>query len=310
MKVLFCGLGSMGSRHLRNLQHIMKERQENLECHALRSSQRRLSQQLEESLNKEFLSWDNVDSNYDCIFITNPTSMHYETLEQAVLYSKRIFIEKPVFFSGQEDLSQIKITPEHICYVAAPLRYTEIVRYLKQYLQNKNVFSVRAMCSSYLPEWRPGTDWRKCYSANKDMGGGVDIDLIHEWDYLTYLFGLPQQVYSIHGRYGDVTVDSCDNAVYVGSYPKMSVSLHLDYFGRVARRELEIFMEDDVLIADFIKGTIKFLKSGECIDVAQERDVMQCAEMEYFLSLKNEQENDNNLAHAMEVLRLARGTKA
>ncbi len=310
MKVLFCGLGSMGSRHLRNLQHIMKERQEYLECHALRSSQRKLPRQVEKSLTKEFLSWDNVDSNYDCIFITNPTAMHYETLHQAVWHSKRIFIEKPVFLSGQEDLSQIKITPEHICYVAAPLRYTGIVRYLKHYLQDKNVFSVRSMCSSYLPEWRPGTDWRKCYSANRDMGGGVDIDLIHEWDYLTYLFGLPQQVYSIHGRYSDVTVDSCDNAVYIGSYPKMSVSLYLDYFGRVARRELEIFMEDDVLVADFIHGIIKFLKSGECVDVAQKRDVMQCAELEYFLSLKNELYNTNTISHAMEVLRLARGLKS
>ena len=94
MKVLFCGLGSMGSRHLRNLQHIMKERQENLECHALRSSQRKLPQQVEESLTKEFSSWDTVDGNYDCIFITNPTSMHYKTMQKAVLHSKRIFIEK------------------------------------------------------------------------------------------------------------------------------------------------------------------------------------------------------------------------
>lgn len=307
MKVLFCGLGSMGSRHLRNLHYIMKERSEIIVCHALRSSKRRLPQQVEEILTKEFSAWDNVDGNYDCIFITNPTYMHYETLQQAVLHSKRIFVEKPVFFSGQEDLSQIKITPEHVCYVAAPLRYTGIVQYLKQYLQDKNVFSVRAMCSSYLPEWRPGTDWRKCYSGHRDMGGGVDIDLIHEWDYITYLFGLPQKVYSIRGRYSDVTVDSCDNAVYIGSYPEMTVSLYLDYFGRVARRELEIFMENDVLIADFIQGNIRFMRSGEYVDFAQKRDEIQCAEMEYFLSLRNNLENANTIEHAMEVLCLARG---
>ena len=79
--------------------------------------------------------------------------------------------------------------------------------------------SVRAMCSSYLPEWRPGVDWKKCYSAHADMGGGVDIDLIHEWDYLTYLFGFPHNVYSIRGQFSDVTADSCDNAIYIGEYP-------------------------------------------------------------------------------------------
>lgn len=307
MKVLFCGLGSIGTRHLCNLKKIMSARQENLICHALRSSQRPLPEDIGIVLSAEFQSWENVDSYYDCIFITNPTISHYTTLQQAVLRSKKIFIEKPVFFSGQEDISQIKLTEDHICYVAAPLRYTGIIRYLKKYLSKEKVHSVRAMCSSYLPEWRPGADWKKCYSAHADMGGGVDIDLIHEWDYLTYLFGFPYNVCSIRGRFSDVTVDSCDNAIYIGEYPNMSVSLYLDYFGRVTRRELEIFTEEDVLVADFIKGKINFLKSGKCVDVTEERDVMQCAELEYFLSLDNEQKNTNNIEHAMKVLRLARG---
>ena len=122
MKVLFCGLGSMGTRHLRNLQKIMSARQEELICHALRSSPRALSKDLSSLISAEFQSWEDVDFYYDCIFITNPTMSHYTTLQQAVLRSKKIFIEKPVFFSGQEDISQIKLTEDHICYVAAPLR--------------------------------------------------------------------------------------------------------------------------------------------------------------------------------------------
>lgn len=309
MKVLFCGLGSMGSRHLRNLSQVMVERQEELVCHALRSTKRALGEAEQKALGKEIFSWGEADASYDCIFITNPTALHYETLQQAVTHTKRIFMEKPVFFSGQEDISKLGLIPEHICYVAAPLRYTRIVQYLKDYLPGKRVYSLRAICSSYLPEWRPGTDWKKCYSANESMGGGVDIDLIHEWDYISYLFGLPEKVYSLYGRYSDVTVDSCDNALYIGAYPHMSVSLHLDYFGRSACREMEIFMEADVLKADFIKGRISFLKSGTCIDLPQERDDMQKAELKYFLSLTSEQENTNSIEYAMRVLRLARGMK-
>ena len=309
MKVLFCGLGSMGTRHLRNLRQIMAERQETLACHALRTTGRVLEEDVQKTLSGEFSSWAETDESYDSIFITNPTALHYGTLQQAVCHAKKIFIEKPVFFSGREDMSKLNFTSEHICYVAAPLRYTRIVQYLKEYLSGRAVFSVRAICSSYLPEWRPGTDWKKCYSANQAMGGGVDIDLIHEWDYISYLFGLPERVYSLHGRYSDVTVDSCDNALYIAAYPHMSVSLHLDYFGRIARREIEFFMEDDVIKADFIKGSISFLKSQACIDLQQERDDMQRAELKYFLSLRSERENTNTISHAMSVLRLARGMK-
>ena len=42
------------------------------------------------------------------------------------------------------------------------------------------------------------------YSAHKDMGGGVSIDLIHEWDYLTYLFGMPSEIYSILDKVSDL----------------------------------------------------------------------------------------------------------
>ena len=59
-----------------------------------------------------------------------------------------------------------------------------------------SVYSARVLCSSYLPGWRPGVDYRTVYSAHKDMGGGVTIDLIHEWDYLVELFGKPEKMYN------------------------------------------------------------------------------------------------------------------
>ena len=73
--------------------------------------------------------------------------------------------------------------------------------------------SARVICSSYLPDWRPGVDYRTVYSAHKALGGGVTIDLIHEWDYLVDLFGVPQKLYNFKGTYSDLEIDSDDLSV-------------------------------------------------------------------------------------------------
>ena len=65
-------------------------------------------------------------------------------------------------------------------YVACPLRYNAVIQYIKDNIDLQDVISVRSISSSYLPDWRPGVDYRKTYSAKKELGGGVSIDLIHE----------------------------------------------------------------------------------------------------------------------------------
>ena len=46
------------------------------------------------------------------------------------------------------------------------------------------------------------------YSAHKRLGGGVSIDLIHEWDYMSYLFGFPDKVVNMRGTYSKLEIDS------------------------------------------------------------------------------------------------------
>ena len=46
---------------------------------------------------------------------------------------------------------------------------------------------------SHLPSWRPGTNHLESYSANNWLGGGVTLDFIHEPDYISAIFGLPEK---------------------------------------------------------------------------------------------------------------------
>ena len=117
-------------------------------------------------------------------------------------------------------------------------------------------YCARVICSSYLPDWRPGVDYRTVYSAHKALGGGVTIDLIHEWDYLVHLFGVPQQLYNFKGTYSDLEIDSDDLSVYIAKYPTLLAEVHLDYFGRGYRRSIELFCRDGSYLADFGAGTL------------------------------------------------------
>ena len=215
MKVLFVGIGSIGTRHLKNLHTVANERGLTLDVTALRSSSRELPAETARLLNRQISALD--DTVYDLAFITNPTTLHHKALEDLKGKANFFFIEKPIFEDCIYDLNTLGLNEKN-AYVACPMRYCGAYMKLKELLKDKKPFSVRIICSSYLPGWRPNTDYRKNYSAIKALGGGVTIDLIHELDYMTDLFGFPEESYNFKGKYSDLEIDSDDLSVYISRY--------------------------------------------------------------------------------------------
>ena len=208
MEFLIVGYGSMGQRHARNLRKICAKNGLSCSIDLLRTR----STDAPEGIRGVYTSKDQFPGTYDAIFITNPTATHYETLVDLIELSGAFFIEKPVFDRTDYDLDFLD-REEKVLYVAAPMHYKPAISWLKEHFDFSEAFSLRSISSSYLPDWRPGVDYRKTYSAHKDMGGGVAIDLIHEWDYLQYLIGFPERVHSIIAKRSDLEIDSDDVAV-------------------------------------------------------------------------------------------------
>lgn len=309
MKVCFVGIGSIAKRHIRNLSEICNESGISLKIDALR---RNNSSRSDESLNIDtvYTGIDELPSDYDAVFLTNPTEYHAEMLEKLHDKAKNFFIEKPVASLGTlERLDAIPFRNNSIYYVACPLRYTNVIQYLKKEIDLGSVNAVRSISSSYLPEWRPGIDYRDTYSAHANLGGGVDIDLIHEWDYLTYLFGMPSSVKSFSGKVSKLEIDSCDYAIYIAQYGNNMISeLHLDYFGRKAVRTIELFTDEDTIYCDLIGGRIEYLKSGRVIDLPGERDMYQKRELQYFIdAMGGRKSSQNDIINAIKVLKLTQG---
>ncbi len=305
MKILFAGLGSIGTRHIKNLHALLCERGITHEIDALRGSDAPLRDGVAPLLRRSFHSISELDEHYDLAFVTNPTALHEQTVRQLAPFADHFFIEKPVFSDLSVEVETLGLRPDSVCYVACPLRHTPVLRRAKQLCEQEPVRAARAICSSYLPDWRPGTDYRQCYSARRALGGGVVLDLIHEWDYLSWLFGLPEAVSGFAGKYSALEIDSDDLAVYIAKYPGLLVTLHLDYLGRAPVRELGLFCDGEPYRADLLAGTVQHLKSGELEQFAPEDFYLN--EMNYFLDcvLDRVCGNMNTPAHALEVLRTA-----
>ena len=309
-KIAFVGLGSIATRHLKNVAAYLSNRGDTYSIDLYRSQMRPLPEELAALVKEVYLYADEVPSErqYDVVFVTNPTSMHYETLVKFCKNTKSFFIEKPVFDSTSVDESIFENLKGIKCYVACPLRYNAVLQYIKNNVNLDQVYSARAISSSYLPDWRPGQDYRKTYSAHKDMGGGVSIDLIHEWDYLTWLFGMPTECKQMISKVSNLEIDSDDLAIYIGRNEKTTFELHLDYFGRHALRTLDLFTEEDTVHCDLIGGIVNYLKEGKSVKQESERNAFQMKEIEHFFEIiNNKTDNDSTPEHAYRVLKIAKG---
>lgn len=310
-KIGIIGLGSIGTRHLLNIVKVLASRNRACEIDLIRSGKGRATDpDLERLVTRTVYSYTEAADDYDAVFIANPTHRHYDTVKQFVSKTRHMFIEKPVFDDSSLSVEDLKLKDGNIYYVACPLRYTHVIDYLKKNINPDDVYSVRAICSSYLPQWRTNSDYRQSYSAHKDRGGGVSIDLIHEWDYLRYLFGRPEEVYNIKGTFSNLDIDSDDLSLYMAQYKDKAVELHLDYFGRKTIREVQLFTREDTITADIINSEIRFSQQDKTIAFGEERNNCYYREIEAFFDMiEGKAANTNDISMALETLRIAKGEK-
>lgn len=311
--IAFVGLGSIGKRHLKNVCSYIDNQGKTYTIDAYRNNlSNRLDKDIEKLISKQYHIDDIKINNkkYDVVFITNPTSKHVETLRKFIDSSNNFFIEKPVTNDEKIDKKLLEKIKHKKCYVACPLKYNNVVKYIKEKINISEVYSIRAISSSYLPNWRKGIDYRKTYSAQKKLGGGVNIDLIHEWDYINWIFGKPNKVYSIIDKVSDLEIDSNDIAVYIAKINNTIIELHLDYFGRYESRKITLYTKKDVIECDLLNGRIEYKKSKKLLLFDNTRNNYQMEEIKYFFDLiSNNRKNINTIENALAVLQNAKGKK-
>jgi predicted dehydrogenase len=142
------------------------------------------------------------------------------------------------------------------------IRLTEIVR--SGILGN--LLGVRATIGEYLPNWHPYEDYRIMYAARSDLGGGVVLSQIHEFDYLYSLFGLPSRIYALGGHWSDLEIDVEDTASILMEAPLGSrvlpIQLHQDFLQSPASRQCEVIGDKGRVVMDLHALTVSLFTLG------------------------------------------------
>lgn len=303
MNILIIGLGSIAKKHIAAIKAI----DETSVIYALRSG--KLSEAYPGVHSISALEELPVKPHF--VLIANPTLLHEQAIQQGIDLGCPLFIEKPVLSNvdNAEQLIRHINVKKILTYTACNLRFHPALQFLKKYIaETKPVINeVNIYCGSYLPDWRPGTDFRKSYSSISAMGGGVHLDLIHELDYCQWLFGEPSQIKAFKRSVSGLKIDAIDYANFTLLYPEFTANIVLNYYRRDPKRQLELVMENDTLLIDLLNNKIISTMSGK--NIFEEPFSMiktYESQMRYFFdALGKRQQPMNGILEGVTVLKMA-----
>ena len=262
MKFLIAGLGSIGRRHFRNLIALGEKDIILLRSHRATLPDDELAgypveTDLTEALKKH---------KPDAVVVANPTALHMDIAIPAAQAGCHILLEKPVS-NSLDRLDVLQKAAEKSgskILVGFQFRYHPTLNKARELIQQGalgKVLTVHAHWGEYLPQWHPWEDYRQGYAARADLGGGVIVTLTHPLDYLRYLIGEVESLWSFNGHLSPLEMDVEDAAEIGLKFVNGAVGgLHLNYFQRPPVHRLEIVGTDGTLRWDNADGILHFHK--------------------------------------------------
>ncbi|MBN7799921.1 Gfo/Idh/MocA family oxidoreductase [Algoriphagus aestuariicola] len=235
-KILVCGVGSIGSRHISNLLTLGED------ILSLVTKRKEFPENWPRLEVFESLT-DALDGrNYSHALICTPTSQHREELSALIEAGvANIYLEKPVGHSidGFEVLLR-RIGEGQRIIVGYDLRFDPGLNFVRELIASGRfgrILAANAFVGQYLPNWRPHEDYRKGSSALKAKGGGVLLDLVHEFDYLYWLLGRANAVGAFYQQNPELDIETEDLAdVLIKFDSGATATVHLDYHQRILER--------------------------------------------------------------------------
>lgn len=175
-------------------------------------------------------------NSYSAAVLCIPTAQHMPALKQLVIAKiPMIYLEKPVShnYEGMDEIDALLVHNRNKVVVGFDMHYDPGLLKVRELLDSGiigQLVSANAQVGQYLPDWRPHEDYSKGMSAKKETGGGVMLDLVHEFDYLYWLVGSAATIASFNRNSGSLQIETEDIAeVMIRFTNGVLGTIHLDY---------------------------------------------------------------------------------
>lgn len=291
MNVLVVGCGSIGRRHLGNLRRLGLQ-----QLAACDPDAARLQTAADEFAVHGFHSLDAAFETFapDAVFVCTPPVGHIPQARQAIAAGAHVFIEKPLSHSLEDvdTLTEEAQAAGRIVQVGYNLRFHPGLRRLRALVQSEAVGpTLWGHCEfgQYLPDWRPGQDYRQSYTARRALGGGILLDASHELDYPIWLFGPPVDVACVAGRVSQLETDVEDCATVLLRFAGgTQIDVHVDGVQRHYVRTCRLVGTRGSLHWDYTHNEIRIARvppdTSETLQEPFTSNDMYVAEVQHFLA--------------------------
>jgi predicted dehydrogenase len=256
MRFLVVGCGSIGERHVRNL--ISLGERDILVHDSDRKRMEEIRRKYGVDVRRELgPSLDEVDA----LLVCTPPVTHVPLAKMALDAGLNVFVEKPLSHTmdGVDEIVKTAKRRGLVLAVGYNFRFHPGMRKVKEKLESGLIGRVmwgRAIVGQYLPDWRPWQDYRKSYTARREMGGGIILDGSHELDYMRWLMGEVNSVLCFAGKLSSLEVNVEDSADILMRHEGGRVSnVHMDFIRRDYFRVCEIVGEEGTVRWSFPSGT-------------------------------------------------------
>lgn len=261
-RALVAGLGSIGQRHLRLLRAALPS----ADIRLLRHSD--CDRAIEYADGCFSRLEDAQGFAPELAVIASPAPFHVATAHALAEAGAHLLVEKPVSdgTAGVAELISMCADRGLVCQVGYNLRFLDTLQAFRAELAAGRIGAVQAVrceIGQYLPDWRPGADYRTTVSAQRALGGGVILELSHELDMLRWVFGEVDWLSAWTGQQGALEIDVEDCVmIQMGFTGGPVAQLGMDFLRRDTTRTCTAIGETGSLRWDAGAGRVDHFDPG------------------------------------------------